>query len=420
MESFNLNIIPGKDRPVCHASQFDIGRQFHVNLFEGFNVFTLDGTETISLSVRKPDGNVVTASVTNTSDSYVEFVTTEQMTACEGSNLCELKLEKGSDVIGTANFILEVEVDPLEGGVQSASEIDNLQTQVAGMVATEVADQYDSANVIFDAVPTAGHGNGYAVTSEGLKNELDPIKADVSSLQSDVVNLQDDISDAYDDTATYAEGDIVIYDGVLYECTVTGGITTPESWDPTHWTTTTIKSILGDTHIVKTNINPSVVPTGYITKNATEIHDINDSQVLRLEAYQAANTGNIRGQLAINRVIGGTPTLNYLYLGIKPNGDKEVFVSADAEWRDALSVPQKLYIGTQVSNFSNGVFYIPFSTLGLTSKPNCVCLTPSRADVMMGYDWDNSSSSVGLKIFCTRHDNVGISGNIRYSIAILA
>ena len=175
MESINLNIIPGKDRPVCHASQFDIGRQFHVNLFEGFNVFTLDGTETISLSVRKPDGNVVTASVTNTSDSYVEFVTTEQMTACEGSNLCELKLEKGSDVIGTANFILEVELDPLEGGVQSASEIDNLQTQVAGMVAIEVADQYDSANVIFDAVPTAGHGVGYAVTSEGIKNEFDAL-----------------------------------------------------------------------------------------------------------------------------------------------------------------------------------------------------------------------------------------------------
>ncbi len=172
MESFNLNIIPGKDRPVCHASQYDIGRTIRVNLFEGFNVFTLDGTEVISISVRKPDGNVVTESVTNTSDSYVEFVTTEQMTACHGSNLCELKLEKGADVIGTMNFILEVEQDPLEGGVQSASEIDNLQTQIAGMVATEVADQYDSANVIFDAAPTPGHGNGYAVTSEGVATEL--------------------------------------------------------------------------------------------------------------------------------------------------------------------------------------------------------------------------------------------------------
>lgn len=172
MESFNLNIIPGKDRPVCHASQYDVGRTIRVNLFEGFNVFTLDGTEVISISVRKPDGNVVTESVTNTSDSYVEFVTTEQMTACHGSNLCELKIEKGADVIGTMNFILEVEQDPLEGGVQSASEIDNLETQIAGMVSTEVANQYDSANVIFDPSPVPGHGNGYAVTSEGVATEL--------------------------------------------------------------------------------------------------------------------------------------------------------------------------------------------------------------------------------------------------------
>lgn len=188
MESFNLNIIPGKDRPVCHASQYDIGRTIRVNLFEGVNVFTLDGTEVISISVRKPDGNVVTESVTNTSDNYVEFVTTEQMTACHGSNLCELKLEKGADVIGTMNFILEVEQDPLEGGVQSASEIDNLQTQVAGMVATEVADQYDSANVIFDASPVPGHGNGYAVTSEGVATE-------VSALNT-AIALKQDITDA--------------------------------------------------------------------------------------------------------------------------------------------------------------------------------------------------------------------------------
>ena len=179
MESFNLNIIPGKDRPVCHASQFDIGRTIHVNLFEGFNVFTLDGTETISISVRKPDGNVVTEAVTNTSDSYVEFVTTEQMTACSGSNLCELKLEKGADVIGTMNFILEVEQDPLEGGVQSDTQIHNLQTQVANLVAIEVADQYDSANVIFDASPVPGHGNGYAVTSEGVATEL-ALKQDIT------------------------------------------------------------------------------------------------------------------------------------------------------------------------------------------------------------------------------------------------
>lgn len=217
MESFNLNIIPGKDRPVCHASQYDIGRTIHVNLFEGFNVFTLDGTEVISISVRKPDGNVVTESVTNTSDSYVEFVTTEQMTACHGSNLCELKLEKGADVIGTMNFILEVEQDPLEGGVQSASEIDNLQTQVAGMVATEVANQYDSANVFFDAAPVPGHGNGYAVTSEGVATELalkqDATDANLQTTATTVVGaineLNSDKQDATDSNLQTSDTTVV-------------------------------------------------------------------------------------------------------------------------------------------------------------------------------------------------------------------
>lgn len=230
MESFNLNIIPGKDRPVCHASQYDIGRTIRVNLFEGFNVFTLDGTEVISISVRKPDGNVVTESVTNTSDSYVEFVTTEQMTACHGSNLCELKLEKGADVIGTMNFILEVEQDPLEGGVQSASEIDNLQTQIAGMVATEVANQYDSANVIFDPSPVPGHGNGYAVTSEGVATELalkqDATDANLQTTDTTVVGaineLLGDLGNKADAATTYTKTEV---DNALKGLDITANIT---------------------------------------------------------------------------------------------------------------------------------------------------------------------------------------------------
>lgn len=231
MEQFNLNLIPGGTRPVCHASQYDIGRTIRINLFEGTSVFTLTGAETISLSVRKPDGNVVTAAVTNTSGSYVEIETTEQMTACHGSNLCELKLEEGGDVIGTLNFILEVEQDPLEGGVQSASEIDNLETQVAGMVATEVANQYDSANVIFDNDPTAGHGIGYAVTSEGVKNAIDAAVGTVEAI----------IAADYDENNTYNTGDYCINSDVLYKCN-DDNVTGP--WDATKWGATTVEGEL--------------------------------------------------------------------------------------------------------------------------------------------------------------------------------
>lgn len=167
MEVFNLDIIPGKSAPVIHASQYDVGREFKANLFEGPAVYTLSGAETLAVYVRKPDGNMVTVAVTNTSDSYITFETTEQMTACDGASLCELRIQNGADVIGTANFILECEKSP-DTGITSQTEINNLETLVDGFTALAVANQYDSANVIFDATPTAGHGNGYAPTSESI------------------------------------------------------------------------------------------------------------------------------------------------------------------------------------------------------------------------------------------------------------
>ena len=263
MEVFNLNIIPGSVAPIIHASQYDDGREFRANLFEGPSVYTLTGAETITINVRKPDGNVVTAAVTNTADSYVEFATTEQMTACSGANLCELKFENSPVKIGSLNFILSVEADPLEGGIQSESAIHDLQAQIAAAV----AEQYDAADVIFDAAPTPGHGVGFAVTSEGIATAVQDAK-DYTDTAIGGLSIPDELNDLsdvtittpsngeilvynngtwenqanpasttnfapdYDDTATYNTNDKVIYQGLLYVCledSVTG------AWDNTKW-----------------------------------------------------------------------------------------------------------------------------------------------------------------------------------------
>ena len=227
MEAINLNIIPGKTWPVAHASQFDVGRTFRANLFEGSSVYTLDGTETLSVIVKKPDGNQVTAAVTNTSDSYVEVVTTEQMTACEGSNLAEIRIEKGDDVIGTLNFILECEKSP-DTGIESDSAIHNLEQQVTEIV----SEQYDSANVIFDNAPTPGHGVPYVVTSEGVPDEItdltdvtitSPVSGealvwDGSKWVNGTVSTVGSIDDLNDvDTTGKADNDNLRYDSTAQE-----------------------------------------------------------------------------------------------------------------------------------------------------------------------------------------------------------
>ena len=135
MEQINVDLIPGKVLQVCHSSQYDVGRTIRVNLFEGGQVFTFDGTQSAQLKVRKTDGNVVTAALTATmGNSYVEIETTQQMTACAGLNMCDIVIIDSSNSISTANFVLSVEEDPLDGGVNSQSEIHDLQAQVNAAV----------------------------------------------------------------------------------------------------------------------------------------------------------------------------------------------------------------------------------------------------------------------------------------------
>ena len=55
MQTINLNLVPGKVRPVVHASQYDVGRTFRCNLFDGSLAYTLDAAAEVSIEGQKPD-----------------------------------------------------------------------------------------------------------------------------------------------------------------------------------------------------------------------------------------------------------------------------------------------------------------------------------------------------------------------------
>lgn len=165
MEQITLNMIPKGITPMCHASQYDKGRHIRLNIMDGLQGYKLTD-ETAEIRVRKPDNNIVTAAGTYTAGTaYVDLFTTEQMTACDGDNECELRLTRGEQRIGSLNFKMRVEKDPLKDGIESETVIHNLEQEVADLV----SEQYDADSVIFDDEPTEGHGIGYAVKSGGLK-----------------------------------------------------------------------------------------------------------------------------------------------------------------------------------------------------------------------------------------------------------
>lgn len=120
MEEITLNLIPGGATQVVHASQFDKGRQFKLLTYDGDMPFN-PSTYTAEFEAIKPDGNIVQANVTESSTG-VTVTTTEQMCAVVGDTICEIRFSKNNKVIGSANFILRVEMDPIFEGTSSQSE----------------------------------------------------------------------------------------------------------------------------------------------------------------------------------------------------------------------------------------------------------------------------------------------------------
>ena len=330
MEIINLNLIPTGTRPVVHASQYDNGRQFRANLFEGASVYTLTGAETLTFSVRKPDGHIVTEAVTNTSDNYVVIETTTQMCACAGDSFAELKIENGDDLIGTLNLILAVEQSPEEGGDPSDSFIHNLEQQIADAV----ADQYDSNNVIFDANPTAGHGVGFTVTSEGVKNADDAV---IALIPTDL----DDLSDVT--TSTPLSGEALVWDGTKW---TNGTVSTVGSIDDLNDVDTTGKAD-GDCLRYDANGNE------WVAKPVTVALTQAEYDALVLSGDLAPNT---------HYVITDAPNLNP--------------TASDIEYSSGVTVKQAIdgkaqykTVDLSFTSSNDGTYLIPTNEIALTERP---------------------------------------------------
>ena len=117
MEQLRIDLVPGGVTPNAHASQYDIGRVIRFNLYNGGSAYTLAGTETITVEMTKPDETTATVSVTNTSSTYVDFVTTSGLLDLTGLYPCEIKITNGGDVIGSQNFNLRAEADAFGNGL---------------------------------------------------------------------------------------------------------------------------------------------------------------------------------------------------------------------------------------------------------------------------------------------------------------
>jgi len=108
-QKFDLNMIPGKPKPIIRASQYDTGlRAFEVSLFAGTDTYTIPSGATLTVQGTKPDYTGFSYSATY-SGNTVTFDCTDQMTACAGAVEMEIAVVNEGERVATANFVLQVE-----------------------------------------------------------------------------------------------------------------------------------------------------------------------------------------------------------------------------------------------------------------------------------------------------------------------
>lgn len=176
-QKIKLNLIPGGIIPVIYVSQYDAGRPLQFEIYDGQSAATIESGTTIKIRGTKADGHGVEYACTY-SGNVVSASTTQQMTAAPGSMTCELRLTKNSAVIGTANFILEVEESALRDGTDlSGSELPFLEdlgrtyaTQAAASATAAATSATNAANSATAAAASATAAAASAATAETRVN----------------------------------------------------------------------------------------------------------------------------------------------------------------------------------------------------------------------------------------------------------
>lgn len=145
-QKIELNLIPKKgEQPVVfYASQYETARPFIAVLKWGDSEFAPGVDCYAEIDIRKNDDNlVVITDDVSIDNNEVSVILPVQALTCIGKNLGQVKIYGvDNNLIAALNFILEVQADPLAGGVTSETAIDNLKSQIGAIVPEVIGDDY--------------------------------------------------------------------------------------------------------------------------------------------------------------------------------------------------------------------------------------------------------------------------------------
>ena len=114
-QELDLNVFPKGMRPAVHISQYDNQNNgLIVYLYNDDVPWTPPSGSGALINGIKPDRKAFSYSAVNITGNKITFNVTKQMTAVPGSVICEVRVSRGNEIIGTINFELVVEPAPLK------------------------------------------------------------------------------------------------------------------------------------------------------------------------------------------------------------------------------------------------------------------------------------------------------------------
>ena len=113
-QTININLVPTGVPPVIHVSQYETQlNAFIFRLYNGAEAFDIPSNAAVLMNGLKPDGNVFSFAAASTSGNTAVFNCEQQMVPLPGRVVCELRVRTSSEIIGSCNFLLQVEEAPL-------------------------------------------------------------------------------------------------------------------------------------------------------------------------------------------------------------------------------------------------------------------------------------------------------------------
>ena len=190
----NVDVSPGQAAPaVFHCSQGDVGSKIILGLLNNGTAYAIPSGVTVTIEGSESNGSIFTPISATASGSDITFNLTGEMTAVAGPAICQAVLKSGSNILGTANFTLEVESSPMGADAPPVFTdagwtwmLNKLNTEFVPALGDNIIDAIDSKADQSDLTALSNTVAGHTGSIAALNNTVNNLNNSVTENRQNI------------------------------------------------------------------------------------------------------------------------------------------------------------------------------------------------------------------------------------------